>query len=197
MVDTAGAVSHFPLEVGRVSRSVGPENVPETIRSLGRISKPDYVDLYSVRTAGATQGTAEQWARAILEEAPVSRRNARMLWRFMGMRLGPRGSPEHIQGWNIAARGDNWLVAETGSWYLTAQAVFLVEQDQISISLSLRYDHPVAAAVWRLIEGPHQRAVPVMLHQAVRAMDTPVEPSTLPRTERARQNAQGVSSAGS
>jgi hypothetical protein len=170
MVQDAGSISLFPLEMGSVSMAVGPHNVPEAIRSLGSITKPDYVDLFTIRTAGATQGSAEQWARAILEEAPVSRRNARALWQLMGLRLGPRGSPEHVQGWKIAARGDNWLLAETGSWYLTAQAVCLVEQDQVSISLSLRYDRQVAAVVWRLIEGQHQKAVPVMLRQAVRVM---------------------------
>ena len=171
MVQDGGTISLCPLEMGSVSTVVGPRNVPQTIRSLGSISKPDYVDLFTVRTAGATHGSAEQWARAILEEAPLSRRNARVLWRSMGLRLGPRGSPEHIQGWEIAARGDNWLLAETGSWYLTAQAVCAVEPDQVSISLSLHYDRPVAAFVWRLIEGQHQKAVPVMLRQAVRAME--------------------------
>ena len=38
--------------------------------------------------------------------------------------------------------------AETASWYLTAQAVCLVEEGQVSISLSFRYDRPIAALVW-------------------------------------------------
>jgi hypothetical protein len=40
----------------------------------------------------------------------------------------------------------------------------------VSLSLSLRYDRRVGALVWALVSGPHQRAVPVMLRQAVRLM---------------------------
>ena len=95
-----------------------------------------------------------------------------MLWRLIGLRLGPPHSPDHVQGWKIAERADNWLRIETASWYLTAQAVCLVNGDQVSLSLSLRYDRPVAAVVWARVSGPHQRAVPVMLHQAVKLMMT-------------------------
>jgi hypothetical protein len=55
---------------------------------------------------------------------------------------------------------------------MTAQAVCLVEEGQVSISLSLRYDRPIAALVWALVSGPHQRAVPVMLCRAVELMTT-------------------------
>jgi hypothetical protein len=87
----------------------------------------------------------------------------------MGLRLGPRDSPDHVQGWKIAARADHWLRLETGSWYMTAEAICLVEETQVSVSLSLRYDRrPVAALVWALVSRFHQRALPVMLHQAVK-----------------------------
>jgi hypothetical protein len=150
-----------------VSSIVGMDDVPEDVRSLITLAEPDHVDLFTIETPSAEDHSAEEWARAILEQAPVSRRNARALWRLIGLRLGPPGSPDHVQGWTIAARGDNWLRLETASWYLTAQAVCLVEPGQVSISLSLRYDRPPAALVWAGIAGPHQRAVPVMLRQAV------------------------------
>jgi hypothetical protein len=155
-----------------VSSIVGVREVPEAVRSLTTLADPDYVDLFTITTAMAADRSAEQWARAALEQAPVSRRNARRLWRIMGLRLGPRDSADHVQGWKIAGRGDNWLRLETASWYMTAQAICLVEGTQVSISLSLRYDRPVAAHVWALVRGPHQRAVPAMLHQAVKLMTT-------------------------
>jgi hypothetical protein len=151
----------------RVWSLVGQHEVPEVVRSLTTLSEPDYVDFFAINMSEMANWSAERWARAILEEAPVARRNARVLGRLMGLRLGPRNSPDHVQGWKIAARGDNWIRVETGSWYATAQALCLVESEQASISLSLRYDQPVVAAlVWAFIRGPHQRAVPVMLHQA-------------------------------
>lgn len=159
-------------DVSTVSSLVGVRDVPEAVRSLTTLAEPDYVDLFTVATPMATDRSAEEWARAVLEQAPVSRRNARVLWRLMGLRLGRPHTPDHVQGWKIAARGDNWLRVETSSWYLTAQAVCLVEPGQVSISLSLCYDRPVGALVWALVSGPHQRGVPVMLRQAVRLMTT-------------------------
>jgi hypothetical protein len=154
-----------------VSRLVGVREVPEAVRSLTTFAEPDYVDLFTIRTPLAGQRSAEGWARAVLEEAALSRRNARILWRMMGLRLGPPQSPKHVQGWRIAARGDTWIRAEASSWYVSGQALCLVEDGQVSVSLSLRYEHPlVARLVWALIADPHQRALPVMLRQAARSV---------------------------
>lgn len=152
---------------------VGSQQVPEAVRALTAFAEPDYVDLFTVEAPKATDHSAEAWARAILEQTPLASRNARKLWRLIGLRLGPPQSSDHVQGWKIAARGDKWLRVETASWYLTAHAVCLVDEGQVSLSLSLRYDRrPVAALVWALVSGPHQRAVPVMLHQAVKLLTT-------------------------
>jgi len=158
---------------GTVTSLVGVDQVPPAVRSLATIAEPDYVDLFTIETPAAAAASAEQWSRAILEEAPVSKRNARRLWQLMGLRLGPPGSPDHVQGWAIGARHDDWVRLETASWYLTAQAVCMIEAGQVSVSLALRYDLPVAAPVWAVVSGPHQRAVPVMLRQAVKVMSRP------------------------
>ena len=160
-----------------VSSIVGEHHIPEGVRSLITLADADYIDLFTVTTPMATDRSAEEWARAILEQAPLSRQNARAFYQLMGLRLGPEHSPDHVQGWKIAARGANWIRVETASWYMTAQAVCLVEEDRVSISLSVRYDQPVAALVWRRVSGRHQRAVPVMLRQAVRLMTTAEVPS--------------------
>jgi len=152
-----------------VTTLVGSD-VPEAIRSLTTLGAPDYVDLFTVTVPGAAEHPVEAWGRAVFERTPLSRNSLR-LWRTMGLRLGPRGSPDHIGGWAISARGDNWLRAETGSWYATAQAVCVVDDDRVSLSLSLRYDRRrIAALIWSVIVGPHQRAVPVMLRHAVKVM---------------------------
>jgi hypothetical protein len=165
-----------------VSTVVGVDEVPGTVRSIVTLADPDYVDLFTVPTPIAEDRSAEEWARAVLEQSTLARRNARLLWRLMGLRLGPRNSPHHVQGWKISGRGTNWLRAETASWYMTAQAICLVEQRQVSISLSLRYDRPVARLVWAGVSGPHQRAVPVMLRQALRLLH-PSEAGAMSSTE--------------
>jgi hypothetical protein len=154
--------------VSTVATLVGVHAVPEAVRSRTTFPDPDYIDLFTVTTPLAADRSPEEWARATLEQAPLARRNARAFWRLMGLRLGPQHSSDHVQGWRIAARGDAWLRLETASWYLSAQAVCQVDGEEVCLSLSLRYDRAIAAVVWRLVSRQHQRAVPVMLHQAVK-----------------------------
>lgn len=156
--------------VSSVSARVGASVVPETVRHHCTFADPDYVDCYTIELPDAPQADPESWARAVLEEAPLSRRSARRLWRLIGLRLGPAHAHDHIQGWKIADQGHNWLLLQTTSCYLSAEAVCVVEDETVSISVSLRFDRPPAALVWALVSRAHQRAVPVMLHQAAELM---------------------------
>jgi hypothetical protein len=153
-----------------VSSVVGVHQIPEQVLSLITLAELNYVDMFTITTPEATANSPEEWARAVLERAPLARRNARVLWRLMGLRLGPPHSADHVQGWKIVARGDNWLRLETASWYLAGQAICLVEDGQVSISLSLHYTSPFAKVMWRIIEDAHKRGVSVMLRQAVGLM---------------------------
>ncbi|HEY8526284.1 MAG TPA: hypothetical protein VIL48_15035 [Acidimicrobiales bacterium] len=156
--------------MGGVPGVVKVEEVPGSVGALTTLGEADHVDLFTAEAPAATDASPEEWARAILERAPAARRNAHRLWRLLGLRLGPPGSPDHVQGWRIADRGDGWVRLETGSWYLTAQALCLVAEGRVSLSLAVRHDRRLARLVWAVVAGPHERAVPVMLHQAVELM---------------------------
>jgi hypothetical protein len=145
---------------------VGVENVPDAVLEAGGMANPDYVDACTVPTPHAGERSAEEWARVVLEQTPTGQR-APLLWHLLGLRLGPP-SPEYVQGWRIAERGDNWIRVETSSWYMTGHAVALVDDDQVSIALFLRFDHPIAALIWVPVGALHRRGLPVMLGQAVR-----------------------------
>ena len=147
-----------------VSTGVGLGDVPSAIRAACTIAEPDYADVVAVSTD--VPGVApEAWARAALERTPTGRA-APTLWRVLGLRLGPRPSPDHVQGWRIAARGDDWIRLETESWFMTAQAVVHVADGTVSLSLFVRYDQPVAAVLWPPVSVMHRRVVPVMIRQA-------------------------------
>ncbi len=147
--------------------SVGVANVRDPILDAGAMDDADYVDSCTVRTGRAPERTAEEWARVVLEQTPTGR-GAPLLWRTLGLRLGPAGSPDHIQGWRIAERGDNWIRVETSSWYMTGHAVAFVDDESVSVALFLHYDHPVAALIWVPVGALHRRGLPVMVEQAVR-----------------------------
>jgi hypothetical protein len=151
-----------------VSTVVGLSNVPEAMRSLDTLARPDYVDLFTVATSAATEKSPEEWARAALEATPTGR-SAPLLWRLLGLRLGPTPSPEYVQGWKIVDRGDGWIRIEAASWSMTGHAVVRVDDRQLSLALFLRYDRPIAALIWAPVSIMHRRAVPVLLRQALAA----------------------------
>ena len=142
--------------------------VPDAIVDLSSLDRVDYVDACTAATGDAPRRSAEEWARVVLEQTTFGRR-APLLWTALGLRLGPRPSPAHVQGWRIVARGDGWVRAETSSWFATAQAVCRVDDTQVSVALFLRYDRPlVAAAIWLPVGMLHRRGLPVMVAEAVR-----------------------------
>jgi hypothetical protein len=145
---------------------VAVDDVPATMRSVAAMPDADYVDVSVLPGDDATDWSAEEWARAVLESAPSARRFAFIPWRiFLGLRLGPWPSPDHVHGWKIADRGDDWLRLETASWLMTCHAVVHVEDGQGSAALFVRYDHPIAALWWPPLSTVHRRAMPVILRQ--------------------------------
>jgi hypothetical protein len=146
---------------------VGLTNIPEAIRCLDTLTRPDYVDLFTVPTSGAADKSAEEWARAMLEDTPTGR-SAPTLWRLLGLRLGPMPSPGCVQGWKIAERGEDWIRVEAISWFMTAHAVVKVDDGHVSLGLFVRYDRRIAALIWPPVSRMHRRGVPVILHQAVK-----------------------------
>jgi len=113
-------------------------NVPEAIRSLSTLAKPDYVDLFTVATVAAADRSPEQWARPAIEDAAVA---GQFIWRVvLGLRLERRPSLDHVGGWKIGDRDDNWIRLEAASWFLTAQIVVQVDPEQVSVATFIRND---------------------------------------------------------
>jgi hypothetical protein len=153
-----------------MSAVVGAHNIPAAIRSLDTLTNPDYADMFTAITSRATDKSPEQWARAVLEDAPLARRFAFIPWRvLLGLRLGPGHSPDYVHGWKIADRGDSWVRVEAASWFMTAHAVVHIDEGRLCGALFVRYDRPVAALVWPPISIIHRQAMPVILRQALRA----------------------------
>src|SRR5438045_8908126 len=104
--------SHPPSRTGRDPLAVDAPtmmwqpDVPSAIRSLDPLASPDYADLFIGTTRQAKTKSAEQWIRAILEDAPAALRLLiPILHRsLLGLRLAPRPSPGHVPGWQLADR---------------------------------------------------------------------------------------------
>ncbi|HVM41199.1 MAG TPA: hypothetical protein VM618_10530 [Acidimicrobiia bacterium] len=144
-------------------------DVPETVRSLHALTDLDYVDLFTVEAPDARRHAPAEWARAIMEHAPTMR-GGRVLWRLLGLRLGPLGSPDHAGGWTIDGGGDDWVRASVDAPLFTGRAVVTVDPDAVSLSLAVRYTTRLAPVVWGPVSRAHQRGVPILLREAVQIM---------------------------
>jgi hypothetical protein len=149
-----------------VTGVVGLTDVPSEIRGIAALAGADYADCFTATTSWPRDRSAEGWARVALEETPTGRA-APVLWRLLGLRLGPTPSPDYVQGWRVSDRGDDWIRIETGSWLMTAHAVVQADAQHVSLALFVRYERPIAALVWPPVSVLHRRAVPAILRQAV------------------------------
>lgn len=151
-----------------ISRIVGTDRVPQTARALSTLDRLDYADSYTLMTGSAGEASAERWSRTFLERTTLGSR-ARLLWLALGLELGPSGSPDHVQGWRIADHDDGWIRLATTSWWSSGEVICLVDHNSVTVALFLRYRSPLAGPLWAFIAPLHQRAVPAMMRQGLRA----------------------------
>ena len=148
---------------------VRERSIPEVMRALAAMDSPDSMSLFTTETGDAAGHTPEEWARAIVEGVPATGRF--FVWRgICGLRLASRPSRNHIAGWKIAGREDNWIRIEAASWFMTAHIVFRVDEPQVSFATFVRYDRQPAAVVWPTVALVHHRAIPGLLRGAVRKL---------------------------
>ena len=142
-------------------------DIPEMIRFLGGMDRPDYIDLFTATTTGAAHGSPAQWARSAIEE--VAGLGGQIIWRgVLGLRLKPRPSKERVGGWKIGDGGEDWIRLEASSWFMSAHLVIRLHDGHLSVGTLIRYDHPIARFIWVPLSAIHRRLMPGLLHKAVR-----------------------------
>ena len=142
-------------------------NIPEAIRSLSGMHRPDYVDLFTVTINGVIDASPEEWSRSAIED--VAGRGGHFVWRgVLGLRLTPEPSTERVGGWKIAARGEDWIRLEASSWFLTAHLVTRLDDGHLSAGTFIRYDHPIAPLIWVPVSAVHRRLMPGLLAHTAR-----------------------------
>lgn len=89
---------------------------------------------------------------------------------FLGLRLKLRASPDHLLGWKIADRDENWIRIEAASWFLTGHVVIHVDEGQVSFASFIRYDRRVAAFVWPPVSLIHRQVALALVRRGIRAL---------------------------
>lgn len=148
--------------------------VSDDVRALSRLSDPDYTYACELRTSTAGRSAerlAEQWARAIMEDAPRPLRWFIVAgWRVgLGLRLAPGSSAAHIAGWDIASTSPGAVVMAADSFLLRANLIVRVDDDDVVHATFVQFERRPARVVWAVAAPIHQVIIPYLLRRAADA----------------------------
>jgi hypothetical protein len=166
---TAGTDSHPDdphVEALGTVRQVTP---PPAARALSTLCRVDYEDAFLVETGPAQDRTGEQWARAILEDAPMSTRNALSRgWSALGLRLGSTQSDRFVLGWEVRrSTPDVALLGASGRLGLSGELLFECQQHTLLFANFVQLENRIARALWAGIAPRHRQVVRDLLEQAI------------------------------
>jgi len=166
---TAGTDSHPNdphVEALGTVRQVTP---PPAARALSTLCHVDYEDAFLVETGPAQDRTGEQWARAILEDAPMSTRNALSRgWSALGLRLGSTQPDRFVLGWEVRrSTPDVALLGASGRLGLSGELLFECQQHTLLFATFVQLENRIARALWAGIAPRHRQVVRDLLEQAI------------------------------
>jgi hypothetical protein len=155
--------------------------IPPVLQAQSALTRIDYTDAFRVATDHAEERTAEQWARATVEEAPPAMRaSLRRGWRLLGVRLGDARDPRRVLGWRIRhSDADRAVLAADSILGMRAELVFERVPGAVLFATILTLRNPLARAVWGRVAPQHRRVVAHLLTQAERRASP--APAPLPR----------------
>ena len=151
-------------------RTVTQIPVPAEVRALSTLDRIDYADAFRVDVGAVLDRTGEQWARAMLTDAP-RRVRARLVcgWSVLGLRLGPPWSPRCVLGWRVRRGGPDWVLLGARSWAgMPGELLFRPEPRGVLFATFVQQDNPAARARWARVAPTHQRVVRSLLTHAAR-----------------------------
>ena len=144
--------------------------LPPRVRAFTTLPRLDYTDCFVARTDGAHERTAEEWARKILEGAPLSFRAAAPgTWFLLGLKHGAPWSRDHVLGWPVRrCELECVLLGADPRTGFTAELLLKRETDSLLFATLIQLDNSPMRRVWSAMEGPHRRIVARLLRRAVR-----------------------------
>lgn len=145
-------------------------DVTDDMRAASTVADSDYASAFQVAVSTIDARSPEQWARTAFEDAPRLLRSIIVIgWRVaLGLRLGPRASPDHVLGWKIVSSTPDAITLEVGSRLVTAVKVLQVGAGRATAATFVRYERWPGRIVWRVIAPVHHRTEPLLLTLAAR-----------------------------
>jgi hypothetical protein len=113
--------------------------------------------------------SAEQWARSTFEDAPAALLALILAgWTAgLGLKLGPRPSPDHVLGWKITKRTPQLVLFSVRARMIGhAQFVLQTESSRVLLTNFVRYETPWARPLWATVQPLHHLIIPYLLTHA-------------------------------
>jgi hypothetical protein len=142
--------------------------VPPAARELSTLARIDYADAFLLQADG--ERTAEQWSRAILEDAPLPMRcRLRAGWAALGLKLHEAPRRRSVLGWEIRHSTPEVVVLGAGSRIgMPGELLFQRQPRRLLFATFVQHDNDTARAVWARVEADHVRLVRDLLDRAAR-----------------------------
>ncbi|HYZ62079.1 MAG TPA: hypothetical protein VE650_06450 [Acetobacteraceae bacterium] len=144
--------------------------LPPEARGLTALSRVDYTDCFILETARVRDRTGEDWARALLEEAPPGTRDAlRRGWRALGVRLGSTADDRLVLGWLVRSSSPDFaLLAARSVFGMDAEVLIKREPRGVLAATLIKFNHPLMRVFWAGFSFQHRRVLRHLLVQAGR-----------------------------
>jgi hypothetical protein len=142
---------------------------PRAARAISTLPRIDYEDAFLAETELVSERTGEEWARAILEGAPLAAQaQLRWGWLMLGLRLGWPGSDGHVLGWKVRHSEPNFVLLGAGSWVgMPAELLCQRQADGLLFATFVQHQNPIVRAAWAAVEPVHVQVVPRLIAPAV------------------------------
>jgi hypothetical protein len=152
-----------------VSGPVRQVDVPADARALSTLHRIDYEDAFLVDVP-AQEKTAEQWARALLEDAPIKVRSTLLSgWSAIGLKLGGGRPGRSVLGWKVRRSSPDFvLLAAESRIGMPGQLLFQRRGQTLLFATFVQQQNQIARAVWAGVEPVHVPIVRRLLEHAQR-----------------------------
>jgi hypothetical protein len=159
----------YPRLIAEIERgassapSVRQVPVPSEARARSTLSHIDYADAFVVDNEEGGERTAEEWLRAILEQAPLAVRGQLLSgWASLGLKLGRGG----VLGWPVRRSTPDVVLLGAGSRIgMPAELLLERRRGALLFCTFVQHDNAVARAAWAGVEPVHVPIVRRLLGQ--------------------------------
>jgi hypothetical protein len=157
--------------IGSVDR-VRQVDVPPSARALSTLTRIDYADTFLVDIGPLEVHTAEEWAREVLEGAPLAIRTKLLSgWSSIGLKVGTGPSDRSVLGWQVRrSTPEHVLLGADSRIGMPGELLFKKDGDTLLFATFVHHGNLIARGLWARVEPAHVRIVRNILDQASRRL---------------------------